>query len=92
MERKQKQTKKRHVAAPAKKTTRGPGMLSKTWEFVKSNAKGIADTVIFAAAAGAIYGLGEGMGNFFMKQLPTEESTREYYNQLLAEARGVASQ
>lgn len=66
------------------------GKLTRIWEFMKGNAKGIVDTLAFTALAGAIYVFGEKAGDFLMQQLPTEESAKAYYNQLMAEARGAA--
>ena len=89
MERRAKSAKRRTEKSKSVESS-SPGTGSKVWEFMKTNAKGLVDTIVFAAASGTIYALGESMGGFFMQQLPTEESTKAYYNQLLSEARGAA--
>ena len=73
-----------------KEEVKGSGVFSSMWKFVKDNAKGIIDVTLFAAGVGLIYAFGEDIGEFATKQIPTEESTKAYYNELMAEMRGGA--
>jgi hypothetical protein len=62
------------------------GFFSKAGGFFRENAKILGDVAIFAVGVGVIYAFGEQLGNYFTKQLPTEESIKEYYNELRAES------
>ncbi len=84
--RKKSSSDKPHVAS-----AKGRGILRTAWIGVKNNVKGLADAALFGTVAGLLYAFGDKLGALCMEQLPTEESTRTYYQQLLAESRGGAA-